>query len=566
MRYIALACDYDGTIAADGLVDPSTLKSLQQLRESGRRLILVTGRELPDLLRVLPHIDVFDRVVAENGALVYCPDTRTETALGPPPRPEFVESLRRRGVTPLSVGRVIVATWEPQQEVVLEAIRELGLELQVIFNKGAVMVLPSGVNKATGLTSALESLHLSPHNCVGIGDAENDHAFLSLCECSVAVANALPALKAAATLVTSGTRGAGVSELVDRLLATDLDELDDRLSTRHLPLGRLPDGSQLLISPWTGVVLIAGPSGSGKSTVTAGLLERLTQRKYQFCLIDPEGDYSDTEFAITVRGAAISALVDEAFEVLARPAENVAVNLLDIALEDRSDAVERLLARVVELRARTARPHWIVLDEAHHALPAAWARTDLAAATRPGLALITVHPDQIARSALAELDLAIAVGPAPHTTLASVATTLGTAAPADIAESGPGTAVAWWPASGGTPIQFEVMRPETHLQRHRRKYALGELGEDKSFYFTGADGRLKLRAQNLMLFLQIGEGVDDETWAFHLRRGDYSRWIRSAIKDDELADEIQVLENSTLSVDESRKRVRAGISARYTAP
>ena len=421
MRYIALACDYDGTIAADGLVDQSTLKSLQQLRQSGRRLILVTGRELPDLLRVLPHIDMFDRVVAENGALVYCPDTRTETALGPPPRPEFVESLRRRGVTPLSVGRVIVATWEPQQEVVLEAIRELGLELQVIFNKGAVMVLPSGVNKATGLTSALESLHLSPHNCVGIGDAENDHAFLSLCECSVAVANALPALKATATLVTSGTRGAGVSELVDRLLATDLHELDDRISTRHLPLGRLPDGSQLLISPWTGVVLIAGPSGSGKSTVTAGLLERLTQRKYQFCLIDPEGDYSDTEFAITVRGAAISALVDEAFEVLARPAENVAVNLLDIALEDRSDAVERLLARVVELRARTARPHWIVLDEAHHALPATWARTDLAAATRPGLALITVHPEQIARSALAELDLAIAVGPAPHTTLASVA-------------------------------------------------------------------------------------------------------------------------------------------------
>jgi hydroxymethylpyrimidine pyrophosphatase-like HAD family hydrolase len=188
VRYIALACDYDGTIAADGLVDPSTLRSLQQLRESGRRLILVTGRELPDLLRVLPHIDVFDRVVAENGALVYCPDTRTETALAAPPRPEFVESLRRRGVTPLSVGRVIVATWEPQQAVVLEAIRELGLEMQVIFNKGAVMVLPSGVNKATGLTSALESLHLSPHNCVGIGDAENDHAFLSLCECSVAVA------------------------------------------------------------------------------------------------------------------------------------------------------------------------------------------------------------------------------------------------------------------------------------------------------------------------------------------------------------------------------------------
>jgi hypothetical protein len=125
---------------------------------------------------------------------------------------------------------VIVATCESQQDVVLGVIRELGLELQVIFNKGALMVLPSGVDKATGLAAALDNLRLSPHNCVGIGDAENDHAFLSLCGCSVVVANALPALKATATLVTDGARGAGVRELVDRLLATDLDELDDRLS------------------------------------------------------------------------------------------------------------------------------------------------------------------------------------------------------------------------------------------------------------------------------------------------------------------------------------------------
>jgi hydroxymethylpyrimidine pyrophosphatase-like HAD family hydrolase len=231
VRYIALACDYDGTIASDGVVDQSTLEALQRLRKSGRRLILVTGRELADLLRAFPHVDVFDRVVVENGAVVYCPEARTVSALGPAPPPEFVSALRGRHVTPLSIGRVIVATCESQQNVVLGVIRELGLELQVIFNKGAVMVLPSGVNKATGLASALDSLHLSPRNCVGIGDAENDHAFLSLCECSVVVANALPALKATAALVTDGARGAGVRELVDRLLATDLHELDDRLSS-----------------------------------------------------------------------------------------------------------------------------------------------------------------------------------------------------------------------------------------------------------------------------------------------------------------------------------------------
>src|SRR5262249_40942878 len=106
---------------------------------------------------------------------------------------------------------------------VLDAIHELGLELQVIFNKGSVMVLPSGTNKATGLHVALDELGRAPRETVGVGDAENDHAFLAFCGCGGAVANALPLLKASADLVTAGARGAGVVELIDRLVANDLD-------------------------------------------------------------------------------------------------------------------------------------------------------------------------------------------------------------------------------------------------------------------------------------------------------------------------------------------------------
>lgn len=234
MRYYALATDYDGTLAAEGRVDEGTLEALERLRNSGRRLILVTGREMNDLLRVFPQIDLFERVVAENGALLYRPATRETKRLAEAPPERFSEALRDRGVAPLSVGEVVVATWTPHEKTVLDVIRELGLELQVIFNKGAVMVLPSGVNKATGLTAALEELGLSPHNTVGVGDAENDHAFLSLCECSVAVANALPALKEQADWVTEGSRGAGVTELIDRLLAGDLAERMPRRRPRSL--------------------------------------------------------------------------------------------------------------------------------------------------------------------------------------------------------------------------------------------------------------------------------------------------------------------------------------------
>lgn len=222
MRYLALACDYDGTLATNGQVDAATLAVLERLLASGRRLILVTGRELDDLQKVFPRLDLFEWVVAENGALLYRPMTREEKPLAEPPGAKFVEELKRRGVGPISVGRVIVATWEPHETTVLKTIHDLGLELQVIFNKGAVMVLPAGVNKATGLAAALRVMSLLPEQVVGVGDAENDHAFLQLCGYSAAVANALPAVKQTAIVVTAKDHGAGVAELIEHILADDL--------------------------------------------------------------------------------------------------------------------------------------------------------------------------------------------------------------------------------------------------------------------------------------------------------------------------------------------------------
>src|SRR5262249_17953871 len=201
-------------LALAGHVDEATVDALRRLRESGRHLILVTGRSLEDLLAVFPAANLFHRVVAENGAVLYRPDGREMKALADAPSSAFIAALRAEGGKPLSVGRTIVSTWRPHETTVLRVIRDLGLELQVIFNKGAVMVLPSGVNKASGLMAALGELALSPHNCVGVGDAENDHTFLALCECAVAVANALPMLKERADLVTEAHHGAGFIHLL----------------------------------------------------------------------------------------------------------------------------------------------------------------------------------------------------------------------------------------------------------------------------------------------------------------------------------------------------------------
>jgi haloacid dehalogenase-like hydrolase len=175
---------------------------------------------------------------------------------------------------PVSVGRCIVATWEPHQNVLLEAIRELGLELQIIFNKGAVMVLPAGVSKASGLEAALALLKLSPHNVAGIGDAENDHSFLRYCGCAVAVANALPLLKESADFVTDEPRGAGVAALARQMIADDLGELTRGLPRQAVELALDEAGAPVEISPRGGSLLIAGMSGAGKSTVASGLLAR----------------------------------------------------------------------------------------------------------------------------------------------------------------------------------------------------------------------------------------------------------------------------------------------------
>src|SRR5262249_1261378 len=161
-----------------GVVAVETCRALENFKHTGRRLILVTGRELPSLEGAFQSTHLFDRIVAENGAVFYDPATKTERVLATPPPPASIDYLRTPRVIPLSVGRCIVATWGPNEGIVLEAIHKLGLELQIIFNKGAVMILPPGVNKATGVAAALHDLEISPINVVAVGDAENDHAFL----------------------------------------------------------------------------------------------------------------------------------------------------------------------------------------------------------------------------------------------------------------------------------------------------------------------------------------------------------------------------------------------------
>lgn len=567
MRYLALACDYDGTLAFQGRVADETIYALERLVASGRKLILVSGRELDDLLSVFPRVDLFEQVVAENGALLYSPAKKVEKVLASRPTDAFVDALRWRNVSPLSVGRVIVSTWHPNELAVLEVIRDLGLELQVVFNKGAVMIQPSGINKATGLVAALNELKLSPHNVVGIGDAENDHAFLTVCEAAVAVANALPMVQELADMVTQGDHGEGVKELIGQLLTDDLRGIDDRLSRHNIPLGKLENGDQMAIKPYGENVLLAGSSGSGKSTLVTGFLERLAERVYQFCVVDPEGDYEDFEQAVTLGSSQRAPSVAEVLQLLDNPAQNAVVNLLGDRLEDRPIFFATLLPILQELRVRTGRPHWLVVDEAHHLLPTPWDPALLALPQElEGLMLVTVHPGKVSPAILSSVHMVVVVGDTPAETLEAFSEATRRKLPQITGQSLElGEAMVWSSPWDRAPLKVRVIPSEIDRRRHRRKYAEGDLGSDKSFYFRGPLDKLNLRAQNLVLFNQIADGVDDATWMHHLRLGDYSRWFRDAIKDEELAAKAKTIETlPDISPAESRTLIRKAIEERYT--
>lgn len=568
MHYFALATDYDGTLATNGRVEETTIEALKRLRESGRKLLLVTGRHLYDVCEVFPEFNLFDCIVAENGALIYFPETKEEQLLGDRPPEKFIEALRSRQVEPLGVGKVIVSTWEPNETKVLETIRDLGLELQIIFNKGAVMILPSGINKAAGLKAALNRFGLSLHNVVAIGDAENDLSFLNTCELSVAVNNALPMVKEQADWVTQKDRGEGVIELIDRLIASDLEELSISKNSARIVLGHREE-KEISFNPYGASLMLAGTSGGGKSTLATAILERIAEQGYQFCIIDPEGDYESFEGVIVLGDSKQAPSINEIMGVLDKPNQNLVINMLGIALDQRPSFFASLLPAILELRSRTGRPHWLVVDEAHHMLPS---KGHSAALTLPqffnGILLITVHPQHVDKSALSLVNTMIAVGKSVDETIAEFCEPLESCPPNDLPKELPSEeALIWFRDSEQEAIRLQVIPPRTERHRHMRNYAEGNLGDDKCFIFRGAESKLKLRAQNLITFMQLAEGIDDETWLYHLQQQDYSRWLREAIKDEKLAEETAEVEKTeNISAQESRDRIKEAIDERYTLP
>ncbi|MBV8151483.1 MAG: HAD hydrolase family protein, partial [Candidatus Eremiobacteraeota bacterium] len=408
---------------------------------------------------------------------------------------------------------------------------------------------------------------LSFHNVAAIGDAENDIVFLERCEAAFAVANALESVKQRCDATTEGDHGRGVRELIDRLIADDLRSVA-AIDRRHqIPLGR--DAAEAVVSVPAGCrgVLLAGTSGGGKTRFVSGFIERVAAAGYQYCVIDPEGDYGQIDGSILL-GDEKAPPSDEAIARAILEDDNPILCLLAVPPEDRPAHARALLSTLAELRVTHGRPHWLVIDEAHHLLPV-HSVVESAPEDTGSTLFITTRPELVAQESLSSLDVVLAVGDDPRATIESARKIISSKdPPAEVSRDHvpSGRMIVWRRDDPARAVAIETFRSEAEHVRHLRKYAEGELAEEKSFYFTGPHNKQRLRAQNLMIFAQLAEGVDDETFRYHLKRHDYSRWICDAIGDEDLGEAVKAIETENGGLDEDRRRLAAAVRERYTTP
>jgi hypothetical protein len=395
LPFRALACDYDGTLATHDTIAPSTLEALRRARAPGLRLVLVTGRTLFELTRACEHLDLFDAVVAENGAVLYFPADSAVRDEGPPPPTRLLSALDRRQV-PFQVGRVIVGTIHDRRDAVVAALAEADVALELVANRAALMLLPAGISKGTGVVTALFAVGVAPEDALAIGDAENDLALFDACGWSACPEDALPEVKARVDWILPGADGEGVRRAIDeRILPSSLPP--PRTGRDQLQLGWTVGTGEPVEIPARGVnVLVQGDSLCGKSSLVGGLVERLAAAHERVCLFDPEGDYE------VLDGLASSRLVEIArgedwngvVEAL-RTATPVIADLTRVPHAAKGALAGAGLALIHRLRGRTGVAHWTIVDEAHCLLHRDGARLERLALAARGVCLATYRASEL---------------------------------------------------------------------------------------------------------------------------------------------------------------------------
>ncbi len=517
--------DYDGTVARDGQLSPAAAAALEEVRQAGLHVVLVTGRIFEELTRVAPDIgDRFDVIVAENGAVAVRHGQLLR--LAEPVDDSLIRELTRLG-TGVRRGEVIAALSGSQHQLVATVIERLGLDSQIVANRSELMILPRGVSKASGLEHAIEVLGGSPHTTLAIGDAENDLAMLLSCEIGVAVGGAVDVLRQHADVVASAGNGDGVAEILHGPILTGGERV---YSARWQALvGTDSTGAHVTVPASQVNILVDGPSGSGKSYVAGLLAEELIGLGYDMLVFDPEGDYATLAEipGVIMLGEHAVPEPDDVIAFLRRRGSLV-IDLSAYSSEHRDEFMMRFAPLMAEFRDKTGRPDWVLIDEAQ--VPYGQ-NSPLRRFYQPCLynhLVVTYQLSQLDQRVLDSIDITLTpVG--DNSTL--VVSRKGDATPGPVVQVAP--------------------RKLGHL-RHQHKYSAVGVPTERGFWFREGPGPANGRvAHNLEELVRILPTCSDGSLRHHAGGHDFSRWVDQVFADHDLASEMAILESEIQRADGS---------------
>jgi hydroxymethylpyrimidine pyrophosphatase-like HAD family hydrolase len=541
-----VAVDLDGTLTSGGQVSAEALDAIDQVRRNGLVVVVVTGRIGVELQAEFGQIaDHVDALVLENGAVsmvggaTHVLSAPVESALG--------DALADRGV-PCRRGEVLVAVDGEHAATVLAVIGELGLDCQIVRNRAALMVLPAGVTKGTGLGAVLTEMNLSPHNMVAVGDAENDLSLLGMAEIGAAVADAVPSLWQHADLVLDQPDGAGVAEL---LAGPYLSGARRWCPPRWwVDIGTFDDGTPARIPGSQARILVTDSAAAGKSYVVGLMAERWILAGYCVLVLDPEGDHTQLQELSQVQIVDARHYLPEPTELvntLLHPCTSIVVDLCGLATAKKVDYLHRLRSTAEAYREEHGFPHWVIYDEAHLLgvdEKAHWMR-------RGGYVLSSFAPKSLPAGEIDGTDVVVEL-PAAHIS-------------AGIASWTPRATVRF---GAGPSRAFTVAERRTAHVRHRHKYADVSLPSDRRFYFRTTQGQPIAAAGTMHDFCVALGLLDQRALQYHLERGDFSRWFDDTIADKDLAKQVTVWEDELLAhraadLERIRHQLRRAVEERY---
>ena len=541
MKFSALALDYDGTIASDGALDGDVRGAIGEARQRGIVVVLVTGRRLPDLRRVVGDLTCFDVIVAENGAVLEFALSGRHVLIGHPPHPDVIQELRRRHIN-ISIGESVIEANATAAPAILDVIWTMEQPLILAFNRGRVMLLPQAVAKSTGLRQVLLALRVSIHNTIGIGDAENDHDLLDACEVGVAVGWGSPALRAVADEVIDGTGPNAVAAYIWRV-SRQPRLAAAQMGRRRLLPGHQHNGEAVSLAVRGRTILIAGEPGTGKSWLAGLLCKQLILQGYCLCIIDPEGDYRTLEAlpgVITLGGDDPPPQARELLRALRHPDVSVIVDPSKITHHEKREYLQTLLPLLATLRRRTGLPHKILLDEAHYFLAGRECRdcidTELAS-----YILVTYRISGLDPSIRAARDTVVMVtretDPCEIETLNGMCPPMAADTASRVLRDLAANDAALLPGpdeARGEIRRFQLAPRLTAHVRHQTKYLDMPVIDGQAFVF-GKGGRPGPRAQTLKAFTGILATLPGDQITGYLRRHDFSQWMDGVFRDRPLA-------------------------------